>query len=86
MTIKMYSLYDKKTQVYGRPFFAHNDGHAVRLIQDELADNSFVVARHPDDFSLHCVGAFDDATGNVESMTPSKVMDCDQLKGPEKDG
>lgn len=71
MKINIYSLYDKKTNVYGRPFFSHTDGHAVRLIEDELDDNQSVVAKHPDDFILNRIGCFDDNTGTI---VPSDVV------------
>ena len=70
MIIRVYSLYDKKTCVYGRPFFAHNDGHALRLMGDEVANADSVIGKHADDFSLHWIGEFDDGLGVVVGVTP----------------
>lgn len=81
MVTKMYCVYDAKTNVYGPPFFAHNDGHAVRMLSDDVTEGKSLIARHPEDYSLWVVGSFDDNKGVVESVPASRVIECQELKG-----
>ena len=64
MIVNVYSLYDKKTMVYGMPFYAHNDGHAIRCVGDDIAAGNSLVASHPEDFQLTWIGKFDDGLGS----------------------
>lgn len=63
MQTYVFSLYDMKTGIYGTPFFSIHEAHAVRMVADLAADLSTVVGRHPADYTLYCLGRFDDATG-----------------------
>lgn len=66
MVTMIFSIFDKKTNVYGRPFFAHNEGHAIRLMDDELRQGEGVMSNHPEDFQLCRIGKFDDSNGALE--------------------
>lgn len=82
MVLQMFSVFDKKTVVYGRPFFAHNRGHAMRLVGDELVNDDSLLAAHPDDFALYEVGSFDDSLGIVGGLLtkgPTAVCEIKDL-------
>lgn len=70
MKTKVYSLFDVKAAVYGTPFFMQNDSMATRSFADLVNDKQTMVNRHPEDFTLHGVGQFDDDKGLLEGMTP----------------
>lgn len=80
MILNAYSLYDRKALQYHTPFFATADGSAVRSVSDLVADPNTTVGRHPGDYVLYRVGAYDDASG---SMLPASVLehivDCSAL-------
>lgn len=65
MEMKLYSVFDKKTCVYSPPFLAHNNGHAIRLVTDTMADKNTSLSRHPADYCLHEIGSFDDGVGRL---------------------
>lgn len=78
--MKIYSIFDKKTVVYGRPFYAHNNGHALRVVTDEVSNLDSQLYKHAGDFTLYELGEFDDNTGCIEAMPPRCVMEIAELK------
>lgn len=77
MLLNSYSIYDNKALVYAAPFFAINDGHAVRSFSDLANDLNTTVGRHPGDFSLYCIGSFSDSNGSLEVLVPLRhVVDA----------
>lgn len=65
MLLYAYTLYDAKALTYSPPFFTTAHGAAVRMVMDLAADPSTSVGRHPSDYTLYCVGQWNDATGNL---------------------
>lgn len=63
------SVYDAKLQAYARPMFVPSKGVAIRSFQDEVQreDRENIMYQHPEDFSLHFLGTFDDSNGVFES-------------------
>lgn len=72
MIINAYSIYDRKALRYHAPFYSHQDGEAARSFADLVNDPNTTVGRHPDDYVLYRVGAYDDANG---SLLPANVLD-----------
>lgn len=68
MKLFMYSVCDIKAGLYNRPFYAHNDGVAMRNFQDLANNRDTDVFRHPEDFALYLIGCFDDEAGTVEAV------------------
>ncbi|UDN67629.1 nonstructural protein [robinz microvirus RP_77] len=73
-----YSLYDRKTQTFGVPFFAVTDGSAVRSLTDLAADQNTIVGQHPGDFVLFLVGRFHTGSGELLPIAPAQHV-CDAL-------
>lgn len=69
-TLRAYSIFDVKIRAYSPPFYAVNDGMAGRMLTDLVNDPTTSIGRHPRDFSLFCLGVFDDSTGALEGFTP----------------
>ena len=72
MLLYAYSLYDSKALTYSPPFYASAHGQAVRLVMDLASDGNTSVGRHPSDYTLYCVGQFNDALG---VMLPADVRE-----------
>lgn len=66
MKIKVYAIYDSKTTTYSPPWFARNNAAAIRNFQDLVNDRQSTVSKHPEDYSLHYIGTFDDDTAQIE--------------------
>lgn len=69
-TVKVYSVYDVKAMVYGKPFYCKNDGEALRLFGDVSRDKETMIGKHPSDFQLFHLGDFDDVTGSISGIKP----------------
>lgn len=80
MKLNAYTIYDVKSLVYSPPFFAVSHGAASRMLGDLVADNTTTVGRHPRDFTLYCIGSFDDAAGLLlQSDVREHIADAAQL-------
>lgn len=77
MLLNAYTLYDQKALTYSPPFYCTAHGQAVRMVMDLAGDTNTMVGRHPADFSLYCVGQWNDAVG---VMLPTEhrehIADC----------
>ena len=63
--MKVYSIYDKKSERFGVPFFCINDGVAKRELDRLSHDENSYVSAYPDDYSLYGLGSFDDEKGKL---------------------
>lgn len=70
------SVFDTASSAYMRPFYAHAVGQATRTFQDEVnrpgEDNPMY--RHPEDFLLFSLGAFDDQTGILSALSTPQLL------------
>lgn len=72
MIKQMYSLYDRKTQIFHNPLASASEGSAIRayimLTRMEKEYSEF-----PSDFDIYHLGQFDDAGGEVHGFKPTLV-------------
>lgn len=80
LELGVYAVFDVKAGVYGRPWYAENDGVARRLFSDGVNDPETPVARHPEDYTLFCVGSWDSASGKLAGREPEAVVNGLVLK------
>lgn len=66
--MKMYTCRDTKVDHYLPPFLAANDATAQRMLQDGARDPTSLLAMHPEDFQLICIGEFNEQTGKVTEL------------------
>jgi len=66
----VFSLFDKKACVFGRPVFLEEGqtGLLLRDLGDMLQKGEDTVARHPSDFALYRLGKFDNVKGTWEVL------------------
>ena len=75
------SVFDRATGAFGRPVFVGTVAQAVRGFTDEVNGGDSDVSRHPQDFALYRVGAFDDASGLFSSVSPpERVVEASDLR------
>lgn len=68
MILHAFCILDTKTGIHNAPFFVPHPGAAVRAFKDLATDLSTQIGRHPADFTLICIGQFDDQTGRMEQL------------------
>jgi hypothetical protein len=59
----VYTVFDNKSKVFAQPFFAINHGVALRDFAFAANHTDNDIGRHPSDYSLFCIGDYDDSTG-----------------------
>jgi hypothetical protein len=81
MTIpKMYSLFDKKSDLFANPFVEKTDGTAVRAITDLIRQQpTGPFAQYSQDYTLYKIGEFDERSGLVSSLAAEKVIELSTL-------
>ena len=70
MRMNVYSIFDSAAAVYMRPFFMPSDSAAVRAFSDISCDAEHEVGKHPEDYSVHRIGYFDDQKGALVGEQP----------------
>lgn len=74
MKLKIYSIYDRGTEAYMRPWYAQADNAAIRAFIDTGLDATHEIARHPEDYTLMRIGVFDDNSGEITPEIPKKLL------------
>lgn len=70
MIMQIYTVYDNKTEVFMRPWYALTDGEAMRIFTDAVADPQSPYSKHPLDFTLYHIGSFNDHGATFEGRDP----------------
>lgn len=73
-------MFDSKAAVYGTPFFTLKDAMAVRTFKRITNDPQTTISQNPEDFTLMCVGEFDDEIGKIKGQNPISVVNAAALK------
>ncbi|QGH72836.1 MAG: DNA binding protein [Microviridae sp. ct0DW36] len=64
MIYHIFSVFDYGAEHYMTPFYVENEKLAVRMFSDICQDSDSAIARHPSDFSLFCLGSFNNCSGD----------------------
>lgn len=80
--MKAYAIYDSKAEAYLTPVFMPNDGTAIRAISDKLLENNTDnnLWRHAEDYTLFCVGEWDEEDGLITGQNPMSVVTAIALR------
>lgn len=87
--MKVYSLFDRRLREFGSLVLFKNDEAAERGMLDAFSGQDTLVSKHPGDFDLMCVGAFDQETGLLDSGAMAMallVVNFAELLGSRIDG
>lgn len=74
MLHQVYSVYDTAAKAYLPPFHLPRHEIAIRAFTDCVNSPSHQFGAHPQDYTLHHLGEFDDATGLVTA--PARGPHC----------
>lgn len=69
MQFNIYSVRDEKASAFIPPIFFVNDAEAIRAFGDAVVNPKSGFNRHPEDYSFHCLGTFDDVSGLITGCT-----------------
>lgn len=62
--MKIYTIYDVKSEGYGLPFFAINDAVAIRIVSQSAEDSE--LGKWPEDFMVCRLGEYSKHDGSFE--------------------
>jgi hypothetical protein len=81
----IYSLFDRKAELYLPPFMEAADGTAIRKIQDMVADTNpnNVLHHHAEDFDLVKVAEFGEISGSIKPINKEVLTNLGKLKQGE---
>lgn len=75
--MKIFTIYDEKTEVYERPFCMATSAAALRVFADMVNDKGDnLISTHPSDFYLYEIGSFDVEDGTIELLPALKRLGC----------
>lgn len=61
MILKLYTVYDVKTEAYLKPFEANAKGEAIRLFKKSVNTPDHPFQQYPEDFTLFEIGEWDNS-------------------------
>ena len=67
MRLVLFSIYDSAAGSFMRPFPVASDQQAHRAFKDLVTDADHPIGKHPEDYTLHRLGVFDDQTGEFHN-------------------
>ncbi len=70
MKTKIFAIYDNKADAYLPPWFLTTNAMAVRAFSDCIRDPDHNFGAHPEDYTLFCIGEFQNANGKIEPYVP----------------
>lgn len=74
MKQNLYSVLDIKAGIYGLQFFKNNHDEALRYFGDGCREPKTMLYIHPEDFTLHFHGVFDNESGLIEPVNPIQYL------------
>lgn len=79
MKMYVFSVFDKAVNAYNTPFYARTTAEAIRSFGGLVNDASTNVAKHPSDFVLFVLGAYDDNSGLFECSEPRRIVGATEI-------
>lgn len=79
MKFHVFSVYDGAASAFLPPFFLPAMGQAIRAFTDAVNDPNHQFAKHATDYSLWCIGIFDDSAGELSCDSSGKVKVVDAV-------
>jgi len=80
---KIFSIHDEKAGAFLSPFIAENAAVAGRMLEPIANDRDSMLSRFAVDYSVYCVGGFNEQTGEVSGQLPHEY--CFRLVDLKRD-
>lgn len=81
MIVKVFAIHDVKAEAYMSPFFMPAVGLALRAFKDLVGDEKSQISKHPSDYTLYLVGEFDDGSGVLSGVGPTRLASGVEMVG-----
>ncbi len=74
MRVRAFAVLDLKAKAFLVPIFYPEVGQAVRMFTDAINEPKHLFSKHPEDYTLHEIGLYDDNTAKLEPFGPECVI------------
>ena len=74
MKVDLYAVFDRCSGVYDGPIPGRADQEMMRNFTFMCGNKEHKISQSPEDYTLFKVGKWNDGTGEVEPMTPEKLI------------
>lgn len=75
--MKLYSVYDKKSMIYGQIMTCQDEIQAKRLFERAVNDEDTMLFHYPGDFVLVEICDFDEKTGAIVTLPmPKQILEA----------
>ncbi len=75
----IYSIYDRKAEIYHEPMIQMNNLEAIRTVGDVVNNPKTAIHAHPEDYSLYRCGEFNMKTGELKGKLLQKLCEAEEL-------
>lgn len=72
--MKIFTIRDDKAAAYLPPFYARQNGEAIRMFQDSLTNSQTNFSKWPADFVLFELGEYNEETGVITPLDAPKAL------------
>lgn len=84
MMLQIFSVRDQAAGAFLPPFFMRSRGEAIRAFSEAVGDPQHQFAKHVSDFTLFCIGDFDDNSGMIRPVEPVRIISGFECFGPDQ--
>ncbi len=74
MRFLAFSVYDSAADFYDVPMFLRTDEEAVRLFSDIAVSAETTVGKHPECYSLFCIGDFQNSSAELSGLGGARCL------------
>lgn len=73
MITSVFTVHDSKAACFCTPYNSENNNTAIRDFSYAANDPTTPIGRHPSDYTLFCIGSFDNQTGQLTPIEPIAI-------------
>lgn len=74
MIMIAFAVHDKAVGAFLPVFFARSKGEAIRSFTQAATQQDHQFAKNAGDYTLYCVGEFDDSNGALVGIDPQRML------------
>ena len=74
MLLNIFTVYDSKAKIYLPTFHFRSKGEALRAFMDSVGDRTHQFHVHAADYTLLCIGTFDDENALIDCFPTHEVL------------
>lgn len=76
MRLNIFSIHDRASGAFMRPWFARSDQEAMREFDNLAVNAEHPIGQHPKDYTLFRIGTFDDNKGTIVGEQPEGLANA----------